>query len=64
MPELPEDEKASHKEVKYEHPSTHTGKGCDNCHSVIEAADGTRCKTVKEPIYLNGYCVRWPGKTN
>jgi hypothetical protein len=62
MPELPVDEKASHKEVNYEHPSGHMGEYCGNCKSVIEATGGTRCKTVKDPIYLNGWCVRWPGK--
>ena len=59
MPELPTDEKSSHKEVQYEYPSEHTGKHCGNCAHVIESTDGTRCMTVKDPIYLNGWCVRW-----
>jgi High potential iron-sulfur protein len=60
--ELPAKEKASHAEVKYEHPSMHAGRYCGNCNSLIEAPDGNRCKTVVEPIYLNGWCKRWPGK--
>ena len=62
MVELPTAEKASHKEVKYERSSEHPAEYCGNCQSVIEAIGGTRCKTVKNPIYLNGWCMRWPGK--
>ena len=61
MQELPADEKASHREVRYERTSEHMGESCGNCKSVIEAPE-TRCKTVASPIYLNGWCVRWPGK--
>jgi hypothetical protein len=60
--ELPEKEKAAHSEVKYERTSEHAGKDCGNCEHVIEASSGTRCQTVKEPIYLTGYCERWEKK--
>lgn len=61
--ELPVHEKASHKEVDYTRPSEHVGQSCGDCKSVIEeiGAD-VRCKTVASPIYLNGWCTRWPGK--
>ena len=59
MPELPVDEKASHKEVDYEHPSEHFAQACGNCEHVIEATKGTRCESVASPIYLNGWCNRF-----
>jgi hypothetical protein len=62
MEELPEKDKALHAEVKYERPSAIPAHYCGNCKSVIEATSGNRCKTVVEPIYLNGWCERWPGK--
>lgn len=62
MQEQPARDKASHAEVKYEHPSDHAGQYCGNCKSLIEGMGGNRCKTVKDPIFLNGYCIRWPGK--
>jgi hypothetical protein len=61
MPELPAEEKLSHKEVKYERTSEHPGQACDNCKHVIEALH-TRCESVASPIYLNGYCIRWAAK--
>lgn len=57
--ELPEKEKATHAEVNYVRTSTHAGQDCGNCAHVIEASDGTRCQTVKPPIYLTGWCVRY-----
>ena len=62
MPELSVKEKTSHKEVKYERVSSHAGKSCGNCEHVIEAISGVRCQTVKDPIYLTGYCIRWEKK--
>jgi hypothetical protein len=62
MQELPDNEKATHKAVKYERPSEHGHEHCGNCKSVIEELDGVRCKTVQSPIWLNGWCERWPGK--
>lgn len=59
MPERPADEKLSHKSVQYERTSEHTGQACDNCKHVIEARSGTRCESVANPIYLNGWCIRW-----
>lgn len=59
MPERPTDEKLSHKEVKYERPSSHPGDYCGNCEHVIETSSETRCESVKNPIWLNGWCVRW-----
>ena len=60
--ELPVHEKASHEAVKYEHPSDHAGQYCGNCKSILEYLNGNRCKTVASPIYLNGWCERYPGK--
>ena len=62
MKELATAEKATHAEVKYERPSEHGGQHCGNCNSLIQRLGGNRCKTVKLPIYLNGWCERWPGK--
>ena len=62
MPERPESEKLSHAEVKYVRVSDHAGQTCDNCRHVIEAMSGTRCESVKPPIYLTGYCKRWEKK--
>lgn len=62
MAELPDKEKATHKEVKYVRPSDYPGKHCGNCKHVIETLGEVRCQTVKSPIYLTGYCVRWEGK--
>lgn len=62
MAERPESEKLSHAEVKYERTSKHAGKDCANCKHVIEAAGGVRCESVKPPIYLTGYCIRWGKK--
>jgi hypothetical protein len=59
MPELPAAEKATHAEVKYVRPSEHIGQACGDCRHVIEATTGTRCQSVKSPIWLNGWCVRW-----
>ena len=59
MQERPESEKLSHAEVNYERVSTHAGEDCGNCRHVIEAMSGTRCESVKEPIYLTGWCKRW-----
>lgn len=60
--EIPAADKASHVEVKYERPSEHMGEDCGDCKHVIEATSGTRCQTVKNPIYLNGWCVRYEAK--
>jgi hypothetical protein len=62
MAERAESEKLSHKEVEYERTSEHAGKSCSNCGHVIEAAAGVRCESVKPPIYLTGYCIRWSRK--
>ena len=62
MPERPESEKLSHTEVEYERTSEHPGEDCGNCKHVIEAMAGTRCESVKPPIYLNGWCKRWQPK--
>jgi len=62
MQELPVEDKAPHSEVHYERTSEHAGESCSNCQSLIDAADEPRCKTVESPIYLAGWCVRWPGK--
>jgi hypothetical protein len=62
MAELPADEKASHAEVKYERPSDRMGEDCGNCKHVIEATSGVRCRTVRNPIYLTGWCVRYERK--
>ena len=62
MAELPDKEKLSHKEVKYERTSEHPGKDCGNCEYVIEAMKGTRCQHVADPIYLSGYCIKWEEK--
>lgn len=62
MAERPEADKLSHAEVKYERVSTHRGEDCGNCRHVIEAMTGTRCESVKPPIYLTGWCIRWGGK--
>lgn len=56
--ELPEKEKATHAEVDYERPSDHAGKSCGDCEHLVDALT-PRCQTVKNPIYLNGYCVRF-----
>jgi len=61
--ELAAKDKATHTEVRYERPSEHAGHYCANCRSLIESTDGIRCKTVRSPIYLNGWCERWPGKS-
>lgn len=60
--ELPDDEKFTHAEVKYVRVSDHAGEDCDNCKHVIEAASGTRCQSVKSPIYLTGWCIRYARK--
>jgi hypothetical protein len=62
MVERPTAEKSSHKEVKYERPSEHPAEYCGNCEHVIEARGGIRCESVKSPIWLNGWCVRWEKK--
>lgn len=62
MAERPESEKLSHAEVKYQRVSTHSGQDCGNCTHVIEAMSGNRCESVKPPIYLTGWCVRWKAK--
>lgn len=62
MDELPDKEKASHSEVKYERPSARPERYCGNCHSLVERDGGNHCKTVVDPIWLNGWCNRWPGK--
>ena len=64
MAELPDKEKATHKEVEYVRPSDYPGKDCANCEYVIEAMKGIRCQHVASPIYLSGYCVKWEGKAN
>lgn len=56
--ELPAKDKATHAEVKYERPSEHSGKSCGDCEHLVDALT-PRCMTVKDPIYLNGYCVRF-----
>jgi hypothetical protein len=58
MKELATAAKATHAKVHYERPSEHAGEHCDNCNSLLA---GGGCKTVKSPIYLNGWCIRWPG---
>jgi hypothetical protein len=63
MAELPQDEKLSHKEVKYERVSEHVGQACANCEYVIEAMKGTRCQHVADPIYLTGWCVKFEKKS-
>lgn len=62
MAERPEAEKLSHKDVEYERTSEHRGESCGNCKHVIEAMNGTRCESVKLPIFLNGWCIRWAQK--
>ena len=59
MPERAEYAKLSHEAVDYERTSEHPGESCGNCKHVIEAISGTRCESVKAPIYLNGWCKRW-----
>ena len=59
--ELPSQDKATHKEVKYERPSEHMARHCGNCSYVIEASSGTRCRIVKSPIFLTGWCEKWEG---
>jgi hypothetical protein len=62
MAELAIADKLSHQEVKYERTSDRGGQYCDNCKHVIESVGGARCEAVKDPIYLNGWCIRWTGK--
>ena len=62
MAERPESEKLSHAAVEYERVSSHPGRDCANCEHVVEAMAGTRCESVKPPIYLTGWCVRWKAK--
>ena len=57
--ERPDKDKLSHAAVGYQVTSTHAGQHCDNCVHVIEAGDGTRCESVRGPIYLAGWCKRW-----
>lgn len=59
MAERPEAEKLSHTEVDYERISSHSGRRCENCAHVIIAIGGTRCESVKPPIYSTGWCKRW-----
>lgn len=59
MAERPTEEKSSHEAVEYERPSEHPGEACGNCRHVIETLSQVRCETVKAPIYLNGWCVRF-----
>lgn len=59
MAELPDNEKATHKLVKYERTSDYPGKACGDCRHVIEATKGTRCQIVKDPIYLTGWCEKF-----
>lgn len=61
MAELPAKEKATHQAVKYERPSEHAGEACGDCAHLIDAGE-PRCQTVKSPIYLNGWCVRYQEK--
>jgi hypothetical protein len=60
--EREEKDKFTHAEVEYERPSAHPAKNCGNCKHVIEAVSGNRCQTVKAPIWLNGWCIRWEKK--
>jgi len=62
MAERPDDEKLSHKAVDYERPSDHPGEYCGNCSHVIETLNEVRCESVKNPIWLNGWCKRWEKK--
>jgi len=56
--ELPAKDKATHAEVHYERPSPFAGKSCGDCDHLVDALE-PRCQTVKDPIYLNGYCIRF-----
>lgn len=62
MSERPTDEKSTHQAVEYERPSSHPGEACGNCRHVIETLEQVRCETVKAPIYLTGWCVRYEEK--
>jgi len=58
MPERPEAEKFTHKEVGYENPSTRYGEMCGNCSMFINRTP-PRCTIVKEPIFRGGWCRKW-----
>jgi hypothetical protein len=61
MAEKPEDEKLSHRAVKYERPSAIPAHHCGNCEYIIETMT-PRCEIVASPIYLNGWCEKWEKK--
>jgi hypothetical protein len=56
--ERPEAEKISHADVRYEHPSQHSGEFCRICEHFIKAHP-PRCEAVQDPIRALDWCKRF-----
>lgn len=56
--ELPDDEKATHASVAFEHPSRHEGQKCGGCAHYI-AGDPARCQKVQPPITSPDWCAMY-----
>jgi hypothetical protein len=65
--ERAEADKIPHGEVRYEHPSRHSGEFCRICQHYIKAVP-PRCEAVKSPIRAVDWCRRFeltkPGEEN
>ena len=61
--ELLPEQKSSHEEVGFEHPSRHGGQTCKECVHLrliwIINLGPVHCETVKDPIKYGDYCKRW-----
>lgn len=61
--ELAPAQKATHAVVHFEHPSRHDDQDCDDCHNFITSGSSYRCRTVKGPIGMEDWCVRFDRKS-
>jgi hypothetical protein len=62
--ELLPEQKSSHEEVGYIAKSETGGQQCGNCQNLVLPSgklkgETVRCRTVKSPIAIGGWCKRW-----
>ena len=62
--ELPDQRKASHATVGYEHPAANPEYRCGNCANYIKSSmlGPARCRTVVQPIRVGDWCKRYREK--